>query len=102
MRNRIIDEDFMIHILNNLPVEYDTVVEAMERKLDDLADPFTTQDLKNEPTLKYNRIKKNEVMIEETEVNENEETTLVGYNKILKEHAIIVVNSDIRNQIAQN
>ena len=47
MNNEISDEDMMMHILNNLPEEYDTVVEAMERKLDDLVDPLTLRNLKN-------------------------------------------------------
>ena len=58
MGNEISDEDMMIHIMNNLPQEYDTVVEAMERKLDNLVDPLTLRNLKNELLLKYNRIKK--------------------------------------------
>jgi len=52
MGNEISDEDMMIHIMNNLPQEYDTVVEAMERKLDDLVDPLTLRNLKNELLLK--------------------------------------------------
>ena len=48
----------IIHILNNLPEEYNTVVEAIERKLDDLVDQLNLWNLKNELTLKYNRIKR--------------------------------------------
>ena len=56
-RNEISDEDMMIHILNNLLEEYDTIVEAMERKMRDLVDPLTFRKLKNES--KFKRIKKN-------------------------------------------
>ena len=85
MGNEISDEDMMIHIMNNLPQEYDTVVEAMERKLDDLVDPLTLRNLKNELLLKYNRIKKNKGMKEESENEEaDEDTALVGYTKNFK------------------
>ena len=85
MENEISDEDMMIHIMNNLPQEYDTVVEAMERKLDNLVDPLTLRNLKNELLLKYNRIKKNKGMNEESENKEaDEDTALVGYTKNFK------------------
>ena len=83
--NEISDEDMMIHIMNNLPQEYDTVVEALERKLDDLVDPLTLRNLKNELLLKYNRIKKNKGMKEESENEEAvKDTALVGYMKNFK------------------
>jgi len=85
MGNEISNDDMMIHIMNNLPQEYDTVVEAMERKLDDLVDPLTLRNLKNEILLKYNRIKKNKGMKEESENEEaDEDTALVGYTKNFK------------------
>ena len=85
MGNEISDEDMMIHIMNNLPQEYDTVVEAMERKLYDLVDPLTLRNLKNELLLKYNRIKKNKGMKEESENEEaDKDTALFGYTKNFK------------------
>ena len=85
MSNEISDEDMMIHILNNLPEEYDTVVEAMERKLDDLVDPLTLRNLKNELMLKYKRIKKNKGVGEDSEdEEEGHDTALVGYTKNFK------------------
>ena len=37
----------LIYVLNNLLVEYDTVVETMEIKVDDLVDALTCRNLKN-------------------------------------------------------
>ena len=85
MGNEISYEDMMIHIMNNLPQEYDTVVEVMERKLNDLVDLLTLRNLKNELLLKYNRIKKNIEMNEESENEEaDKDTTLFGYTKQFK------------------
>ena len=85
MSNEISDEDMMIHILNNLPEEYNTVVETMERKLDDLVDPLTLSNLKNDLMLKYNKIKKNKEVSEDSENDkEGQDTALVGYTKNFK------------------
>ena len=51
MSNEISDEDMMIHILNNLPEECNTVVEVVVRKLDALVDLLTLRNIKNYPTL---------------------------------------------------
>ena len=85
MSNEISIEDMMIHILNNLPEEYDTIVEAMERNLDYLVDSLTLRNLKNELMLIYNRIKKNILVSEDSENNEEgQDTARVGYTKNFK------------------
>ena len=82
MSNEICEEDMMIHILNHFPEEYNTAVKAIKRKLDDLVDPLTLRNLKNELTLKYKRIKKNKEVSEGSEdYEEGQDTTLVGYTK---------------------
>jgi hypothetical protein len=48
----ISDEDMIIHILNNLPEEYETVMEAMERQIDILLLPELKEELQN----KYEKI----------------------------------------------
>jgi hypothetical protein len=48
----ISDEDLIVHILNNLPKEYETVVEAMEREIDVLLLSELREELRN----KYERI----------------------------------------------
>ena len=52
MSNEISNEDTMIHILNNLPQEFNMVVDAMERKLDDLVDPLTLRSTRESKTTK--------------------------------------------------
>ena len=55
---KIEEEDAMIHILNNLPVEYENTVEVMERRLDDTMDPLTIDIIRDELSLKYEKIKR--------------------------------------------
>ena len=43
MKSNISDEDFLIHILNNLPEEYDMEVKILESKLSSTTDPLTLQ-----------------------------------------------------------
>ena len=83
--NEINDEDMIIHILNNLPEEYNTVVEAMERKLDDLVDLLPLRNLGNDLILNYKRIKKNKRISKDSEDDEEaQDIALVGYTKNFK------------------
>ena len=88
MGNDISDEDFIIHVLNNLPLEYDNVVEALERKLDDLVNPLTIIELRDELTLKFARIKKNKGISESVENDSDdeaeEEAALFSFQKNFK------------------
>jgi len=59
----ISDEDFFIHILNTLPIEYDSVVEAMERKL--TKKKLTTNKLKVELRTKYSRLKRTQTVTDD-------------------------------------
>ena len=77
------DEDLMIHILNNLPMEYDNVVEAMERKLDDVNNPLDILTLRDELVLKFARIQKNNGRALERDEDEDE-SALVGFSKPFK------------------
>ena len=75
----------MIHVLNNLLVENDIAVDAMERKLDDLVDLLTFINLKNEQTLKSDQIKKNKGISEASdEDKEGQGTAFVDQTTILK------------------
>jgi hypothetical protein len=58
MKSEITDEDMMIHILNNLPKEYENLVEVAEQKLDDKSDPLDLEGLKTLLRRKYQRIKR--------------------------------------------
>ena len=60
MGHKITDEDFMIHVLGNLPEEYESKVETLEKDLDNTHDPLTIERMTNELNLKYKKIcKKN-------------------------------------------
>ena len=58
MKHIISEEDMLIHILNNLPNEYVNIVELLERKIGADSDPLTLIDLRDELTVKYQRILK--------------------------------------------
>ena len=61
MGHTISDEDFKIHILNNLPTEYKSKVESLEKDLDNKDCPVTLDQMTNKLNLKYEKIcKKNE------------------------------------------
>ena len=52
----ITDKSFMLHVLNSLPIEYESAVEAMEREL--AADILTIDELKEQVRSKYQRLLK--------------------------------------------
>ena len=61
MKHVISDEDFMIHILANLPDEYESKVESLENDLDNEDDPLTLDRMSIELDAKYEKIcKKND------------------------------------------
>ena len=61
MGYKITDKDFMMHVLGNLPEEYESKVETLENDLDHLNDPLTIERMTNELNLKYKKIcKKND------------------------------------------
>ena len=61
MWHMISDKDFMIHILNNLPMVYESKVESLEKDLDNTDDSLTLDWMVTELDIKYEKIcKKNE------------------------------------------
>ena len=60
MKSNISNEDFFIHILNNLPAEYDMEIKLLEDKLANATTPLTLQTIRDELNLKYMRMKKRE------------------------------------------
>src|SRR5210317_771157 len=60
MGSDITDEDFYIHILNNIPKEYDMEVKLLEETLANVLTPLTLQQIRDELNLKYMRLKKRE------------------------------------------
>jgi len=58
MGSDISDEDFLIHVLNNLPSEYEVQVSKLEDKLGSAMNALTIEDVRNELNLKYARMKR--------------------------------------------
>ena len=52
------NEDLMIHILNNLPLEYELQVEQMEGKINQDDNPLTLQQVLSTLSLKVERLNK--------------------------------------------
>ena len=66
----ITDKSFMLHILNSLPIEYESIVESMERDLG--AGILTIEDMKEQVRSKYRRLTKK--MNVKDDVKEGNET----------------------------
>ena len=58
LKAEIEDEDFIIHILNNLPNEYENMVEAMEVEMEDTTKKLELKTVRERLRAKYQRIKK--------------------------------------------
>ena len=69
--SKIDDVDFMIHILNNLPREYEVSQAKLEDRLNDDIDPLTIEEIRTELNLKFSRLNpKKNAGIEEDESDE--------------------------------
>ena len=56
MKYIVTDNHLMIHVLHNIPQKYDTLVEAMERYLNDASDPLTIEGMKKHLHSKWERL----------------------------------------------
>ena len=78
MKSEINDTDLMIHILNNLPPEYESLVEKLELEIE-ATDPLTMEGLRDQLRNKYRRLQK------ALGKREEDETALAaGFNKQFK------------------
>jgi len=68
MNAPISDDDFFVHILNNLPPEYEVQVSKLEERFGSTTNPLTVQDLRTELNLKYARLKR--MSAEKTETDQ--------------------------------
>jgi len=62
MKAPISDEDFIVHILNNLPVDYEVQIHKLEERFSSTKNPLTIRDMpirdiQNKLNLKYARLK---------------------------------------------
>ena len=78
---KIDDDDMMIHILNNLPVEYENTVEVMERLLDDDVNPLTIELLREELSLKYEKVRRSLGVPEDGEDDDVDTALVSGYGQ---------------------
>ena len=67
MNAAILDNDFYVHILNNLPPKYEVQVLKLEERFGSTTNPLTIQDLRNELNLKYAQLKHMSVECTETD-----------------------------------
>ena len=58
MGTPIDDEYLMMHIMNNLPSAYDSLIENLEDRLDSVLDPLTLDNLRDKISEKYEKIKR--------------------------------------------
>ena len=71
------DLDFMIHILNNLPKDYEISQAKLEDRLGDDIDPLTIEEIRTELNLKFQRMNLNRVVDDD---EDEEETALFAGN----------------------
>jgi len=68
MSTPILDDNFYVHILNNLPAEYEVQVSKLEDRFGSTMNPLTMQNLQNELNLKYAQLKT--ISVEWTKTNQ--------------------------------
>jgi len=58
MKAGITDEDFMVHVLNGLPKEYEVQVSKLEERFGSTSNPLTIKDMRSELNLKFACLKR--------------------------------------------
>jgi len=67
------DRDFMVHILNNLPLQYDVILDGLEAQLENKK--LTLENLREKLVNRYLRIRKNVKKVDEHEFMESADAT---------------------------
>ena len=67
MKTTISDEDLLIHILNNLPKEYEVQQSKLEDKFGNTTNPLTVEEVRSELNLKFMRMHKSDSTEEEAD-----------------------------------
>ena len=76
MGTPIDDEYLMMHILNNLPSAYDSLIENLEDRLDSVLDPLTLSILRDKLSEKYEKIRKRKGWDDDSASEDEEERAL--------------------------
>jgi len=58
MKALISNEDFIVHVLNNLPADYKVQISKLEEPFSSTTNPLIIRDMQNELNLKYMRLKR--------------------------------------------
>jgi len=75
MKALISDKDFIIHMLNNLPKDYEVQISKLEERFSSTMNPLTIRDMQNELNLKYARLKC------QSEVQTEDDQALVAFRQ---------------------
>jgi hypothetical protein len=92
----ISDNQFILHILNNMTNDYDLQLAMMEKRVTDKSNPLAIDEIREDLNLRFKRL--NEKQIEESKNDNNQEVVFLVVNS--KENVEIVVQSDIKQRIA--
>jgi hypothetical protein len=72
----ISDNQFILHILNNMTDDYDLQLAMMEKRVTDKSNPLTIDEIRDDLNLKFERF--NEKQNEESENDNNQEVAIFG------------------------
>jgi hypothetical protein len=72
----IYDNQFILHILNNMTEDYDLQLAMMEKRVTDKYNPSTIDEIQHDLNLRFERL--NEKQNEESENNNNQEVAFFG------------------------
>jgi hypothetical protein len=93
----ISDNQFILHILNNMTEDYDLQLAMTEKRVTDKSNSLTIDEIRDNLNLRFERL--NEKQYEESENDNNQEVAFLVIN--IKENVKIVVQSGIEQRIAK-
>jgi hypothetical protein len=91
----ISDNQFILHIFNNMTDDYDLQLAMMEKRVTDKSNTLDIDEIRDNLNLRFERL--NEKQNEESENDNNQEVLFFVVN--LKENVEIVVQSGIKRKI---
>jgi hypothetical protein len=94
MGSKISENQFILHILNNMTDDYDLQLAMMKKRVTDKSNPLTIDKIRDNLNLRFKRL--NEKQNEEIENDNNQEVAYLVVN--LKENVEIVVQMGIKRK----
>jgi hypothetical protein len=92
----ISDNQFILHILNNMTEDYDLQPAIIEKRVTDESNPLTIDKIQDDLNLRFKRL--NEKQKKESKNDSNHEVAFLVVN--LKGNVEIVVQLDVKRKIA--